>query len=102
MSDDVTFDDVLATMRDLFQRVGRAIDEAFIQPLKRWFSAVWPRIIGTVKHLSYQATGKRRPRQRNSRIQKVQVKRARLMLPPSGKYVGMSRRASYALATARK
>jgi hypothetical protein len=34
----------------------------------------------------------------NTRIQMVQAKRAQLMLPPSGKYAGMSRRESYALA----
>lgn len=101
MSNEVTTQDILDTMRELFQRVWQTINERIIQPLRRWFQRVWPRIARAVRRAAYLMCYGRHPRQRNMRIQNVQAKRAQLMLPPSGKYAGMSRRASYALAYAR-
>lgn len=100
MSEEIMTQDILATMGELLQRVWQTINERFIQPLRRWFQQVWPRIARACRQLTRQVYI-RRPRQHNSRIQMVQAKRARLMLPPSGKYAGMTRRASYALAYAR-
>lgn len=97
MSEEVTTQDILDAMGELVQRVWQIINERFIQPLRRWFQRVWPRIARACRQLTRQMYI-RRPRQRNTRVQMVQAKRARLMLPPSGKYLGMSRRESYALA----
>lgn len=97
MSEEITTQDILNTMGELIQRVWQTINERIIQPLRRWFQCVWPRIARACRHLARQMHI-RRPRHRNTRIQMVQAKRAQLMLPPSGKYAGMTRRESYALA----
>lgn len=91
MSDDLTTADVLVEIQQAFHRIFKRIYDSVIVPMTRWFKQhrklllalgiPWPR---------------RRPR--NSRVRAVQAKRARLLLPPSGKYADISRKASYALA----
>lgn len=102
MSDDaMTLSEKLALLQEQLQQVWKTINEKFVQPLCHWVRSICLRITEAFRGVAILSDRKHRPHSRNSRVQAVQAKRARLMLPPSGKYAGMTRRASYALAYAR-